>query len=293
MPEGPEVYCCVQFLKTVFENKNKTVVSSSSFDLCSNSYCCQNEKGWTIHSHGKFIWGRTEKGGGFLCRLGLSGEFYGCGRARSSKYQHKKNNKVDPIHVDIYLSSDEENDNDNEKLVFSDISGYGMFKFMDPQSFQREWENEMEKMGPCWINELVQSKNPNKETWKARLKQKGNRARIGTVLCNQAIYAGIGNYLRSEILFCAQIHPFRKSNTLTDKEWNRLIDCAIHIIKECMEKRWSMRIYNRKLALICGDLDNWTDFHTHNQEDKVLTVQNLIMDGTRKVFICPQVQVLP
>ncbi|MFN8496520.1 MAG: DNA-formamidopyrimidine glycosylase family protein [Anaerolineae bacterium] len=51
---------------------------------------------------------------------------------------------------------------------------------------------------------------------------------LGEALLNQRVAAGIGNYLKSEILFTTGLDPFRKVASLTDEERRRL---AAHIPK--------------------------------------------------------------
>jgi endonuclease VIII len=46
---------------------------------------------------------------------------------------------------------------------------------------------------------------------------------IGEAIMNQTVMAGIGNILKSEILFAARIHPERAAGSLSDDEFARLI----------------------------------------------------------------------
>jgi endonuclease-8 len=55
-----------------------------------------------------------------------------------------------------------------------------------------------------------------------RLQEQGD-ASIGEAIMNQTVMAGIGNILKSEILFAARIHPERPSASLSDDEFERLI----------------------------------------------------------------------
>lgn len=54
---------------------------------------------------------------------------------------------------------------------------------------------------------------------------------LGGLLLDQHFIAGIGNYLRSEILFEARLHPSRKPRSLTDDERARLIDAVLTLIE--------------------------------------------------------------
>jgi len=51
-------------------------------------------------------------------------------------------------------------------------------------------------------------------------------AAIGDTLLNQRVVAGIGNVLRSEILFVARIDPFRAAARLSDQELTRIVETA-------------------------------------------------------------------
>jgi endonuclease-8 len=55
-----------------------------------------------------------------------------------------------------------------------------------------------------------------------RLAAQGDAA-IGEAIMNQTVMAGIGNILKSEILFAARIHPERGAASLSDAEFDRLL----------------------------------------------------------------------
>src|SRR5215216_1174140 len=58
-----------------------------------------------------------------------------------------------------------------------------------------------------------------------RLQAQGDTS-IGAAIMNQTVMAGIGNILKSEILFAARIHPERAANSLTGEEFERLISTS-------------------------------------------------------------------
>jgi formamidopyrimidine-DNA glycosylase len=67
----------------------------------------------------------------------------------------------------------------------------------------------------------------NHENFLARLfEAKHLNTTIGAALLDQSIVAGIGNYLRAEILFNCRINPWQTTGELTDKE----IDCLCNTI---------------------------------------------------------------
>src|SRR5262245_39623797 len=62
-----------------------------------------------------------------------------------------------------------------------------------------------------------------------RLRERGRDA-IGDALLNQRIVAGIGNVLKSEILFVARVNPFTPVGRLSDEEVERLFHVARELI---------------------------------------------------------------
>jgi len=62
-----------------------------------------------------------------------------------------------------------------------------------------------------------------------RLRAQGSAA-IGDALLNQRVVAGIGNVLKSEILFVAGVNPFTPTASLGDETANRVIDVALKLM---------------------------------------------------------------
>jgi endonuclease-8 len=71
-----------------------------------------------------------------------------------------------------------------------------------------------------------------------------------------ALFSGIGNYLKSEILYEARISPLRKVSKVTDQEWKTFLAAAKRIIKrrikiissgDVTEYMETMRVYRKKL----------------------------------------------
>ena len=60
---------------------------------------------------------------------------------------------------------------------------------------------------------------------------------IGVTLLDQRIAAGIGNYLRAEILFQCGLNPFRKTGTLNEEELNCLLASIAATAKMAYQER--------------------------------------------------------
>jgi formamidopyrimidine-DNA glycosylase len=92
----------------------------------------------------------------------------------------------------------------------------------------------MSEMGP----DLLQS-SPLIEDWMARwneFKKRFSRWKICEALLEQRLYAGIGNYLKDEILYALAWHPARTVDTLTEQDLLDLHEVALRIINEAYDR---------------------------------------------------------
>ena len=91
------------------------------------------------------------------------------------------------------------------------ISNFGMslyFKDIGPDLLQLALDEK------TWISF---------ETWlEIFTKKKLMKRKICDVIMDQSLIAGIGNYLRSEILYYSRINPDRTVETITNEEWDRI-----------------------------------------------------------------------
>jgi endonuclease-8 len=76
------------------------------------------------------------------------------------------------------------------------------------------------QLGPDVLAENFGAKE--RDEIRRRLQAQG-AASIGETIMNQTVLAGIGNILKSEILFAARINPQRPANSLSDDEFDRLL----------------------------------------------------------------------
>ena len=66
---------------------------------------------------------------------------------------------------------------------------------------------------------------------------KFGRRQLSHLLLDQGFLAGVGNYLRSEILHSARISPSRKLNSLSEIEQNNLARSAIDVTQLAFDQR--------------------------------------------------------
>lgn len=67
-----------------------------------------------------------------------------------------------------------------------------------------------------------------------RLRSQGGAA-LGEAIMNQTVMAGIGNILKSEILFAARLHPERPAASLNDAEFDRLIGISQDMMRRAYD----------------------------------------------------------
>ncbi|MBT1072176.1 Fpg/Nei family DNA glycosylase [Pelotalea chapellei] len=66
---------------------------------------------------------------------------------------------------------------------------------------------------------------------------------IGEALLNQNVMAGIGNILKSEILFAVKINPLRLSSSLTEQEFERLMEVATDFMRRSYETHGFKKVF--------------------------------------------------
>jgi endonuclease-8 len=88
---------------------------------------------------------------------------------------------------------------------------------------------DLQTLGPDLLNADAGVPGPGDEI--VRRMQARDQEAVADVLLNQRVVAGIGNVLKSEILFVAGIDPFRAVATLSDAELGRIIDVARDLLR--------------------------------------------------------------
>lgn len=134
---------------------------------------------------------------------------------------------------------------------------------------------------------------------------------LGAALLNQSIAAGIGNYLRAEILFLCQLDPWRHVDDLTEPELDRLCEIIPQVARRAYEtggftvseldrarmqtdpalvyrlgSEWGTRHYvfrrTNLPCLRCGTLIR--------QQKQIVHTDGAGQDKTRIIYFCPVCQ---
>lgn len=182
-----------------------------------------------INVKGKLMYWSFSNGWFMLCSYGMSAQW------------SKEKNKHSGFAIS-YLQEDE-----NKEFYFNDIRHFGTIKFINSD---KELNKKLNKLG--WdplssdnipINFIDKKINSNKC--------------IGTLLMDQSIFAGVGNYIRAEALYRSKISPWRRGYSLNISERNLLLDEIVKVMKESYQSQGAT-IYTYKN--VEGDSGKYVDF---------------------------------
>lgn len=206
MPEGPEVRIITEGLTRLLHGKTlatleintKSRYHKKAPDGFSEFTAALPTQIQQIKSHGKFIWWEFANGWVAWQTLGLAGGWF---------LKEKGNSG---IHL---------NTSDGTKLYYDDARHFGTLKFLEPSTAKQETAKKLKTLGP----DILTRPHIPVVDYIARFRKYPNHV-IGSLLMEQKVMAGVGNYLRSEILYAARINPHSKVGSLTDEQLTRLHD---------------------------------------------------------------------
>lgn len=111
-------------------------------------------------------------------------------------------------------------------IWFNDVRPMGRLKVMN----QNELNSYLSKHGPDLMSAVL-TFHISKELWLNRFRARQlSYTPICEALMDNAIFYGIGNYLRAEICYHAALNPARLIHTLTDDDLERLRTLTHHIM---------------------------------------------------------------
>lgn len=115
-------------------------------------------------------------------------------------------------------------------LFYTDVVHYGHFTIC---LNDKELQHEMRKVGKDILKEEI-----TREYFIQSYRLKKNLKKpVCEIMLDQEKIAGIGNWLRAEILYMAKIDPWRTVGQLSDDELDLIRQCAVAIVNEAYEKK--------------------------------------------------------
>ena len=115
------------------------------------------------------------------------------------------------------------------RIEFSDLRKFGWLEVMPTTEVEK-----LKSIRELGVDALSEEFTP--ERFAALLKKKP-KAKIGALLLEQTLIAGIGNIYRNEALFRSGILPMRLAGTLTKTETQKLHRSIIEVLREAVELR--------------------------------------------------------
>lgn len=200
MPEGPEVRRYATQLANALENQPLTAISARTKGarhyLQEQGGILLGRRVECIRSHGKHLYGLFEGGVGFHSHLMMWGRWALHPGDELVEVDRRERARIaTPNAIAILMSAP----------IFEMFEG-------DPYE-------QIENLATLGPDVLPYDGEFDNAEWLVRLMAPENLDReIGAVLLDQRVLAGLGNYLRAEILFFCGIDPWKKVSELSDDD---------------------------------------------------------------------------
>jgi len=169
---------------------------------------------------------------------------------------------------------------DKGSLYFYDTLSFGTLKVLKTEE---ELNKKLKTIGPDIMDETTTL-----DLFKTQIKKTVNLTKeIGVVLMNQKIIAGIGNYLRADILYLSKVSPFRKVNKLTDDDIKELYNNARILTWGDYDREEAIKLkIMTKSTKLPKDYDRM--FFVYQEDTDILgnkIIKKELFEGSQKRFI--------
>lgn len=115
---------------------------------------------------------------------------------------------------------------------------------------------------------------------------------IKSALLDQTILTGLGNIYVDEVLFLSGLHPEEPANSLTDKQYQKIIENSVKVLNKAIKLGGTtIRSYTSSLG-VTGRFQNVLFVHTKNDEPCQIcftTIEKIKVNG-RGTYYCPKCQ---
>jgi len=258
MPEIVEVRKYADFLKKHLLNKNIIEINIlngryKKHKPFSNYKKLKNNlplKVIDIRTKGKLLYFIFENDLYLISTLGLSGgwTFYYKKYYFPSFYEYMAKKRVAKYYSNAIKHLNIEFKTKKGSIYYFDVLSFGTLKTIN----QSELIKKLSKLGPDIMDLDLTFKK-----FRERLYKKKD-SMIGNILVNQKIIAGIGNYLRADILWLSKISPFRLVKNLSEKDINK-------IYRNMRKLTWASYNYKRAIKLnIIKKTDKLPSYYNRN-----------------------------
>jgi DNA-formamidopyrimidine glycosylase len=208
MPEGPEVKKNSSSLAHHISGRDITEAAVISGRYTRNELVglddfCTNlpTKAIGVGCHGKFMFAIFNNDYNLWCTFGMTGRW----------------SEAPTVHARFKMGF-----SDGTQVFFNDIRNFGTLKLVSGKN------QLITKLNSLGLDLLSDNVGPKAFLDKIRSKNKHN---ICKVVMNQSILAGVGNYIKAESLWLAEIDPQKNVGDLEDFELLNLKECIEGVMK--------------------------------------------------------------
>ncbi|MBO0933983.1 Fpg/Nei family DNA glycosylase [Fibrella aquatilis] len=177
------------------------------------------------------------------------------------------------------------------RIVFEFASGFNL-GFVCPRKFERiglvdsvEGYAKAKKLAPDALNISF-------DQFANNLKKRGSL--IKPVLLDQAVVAGLGNWIVDEVLFQAKIHPEKRANLLTNKEVNALYEAISLVLTTAIKHEARYRDFPTDFLIHVRQWDDspYDDVEALSKCPRCGAKISRTEVGGRTTLFCPKEQLL-
>lgn len=229
MPEGPEVKKIVKF----FLNKNLKNVKITDISITETSrYRNKAPDNFLLFKKKLPLTVRRVCCKGKLIYFIFKPKFYMINTLGMSGYWSFKEEKHSSIKM-VCRSNDK-----TFLLYFVDMRHFGTIKFFD---LKGDLDFKLNSIGL----DMLSDKTLTYEVFKKRIRKYDNK-NITKVLMDQSIFSGIGNYIKSESLYRAKIHPMTDVKDLSNIELEMLFKAIRFVMNSSYKNILILQVYCKK-----------------------------------------------
>jgi DNA-formamidopyrimidine glycosylase len=279
MPEGPEVKKLTDRLNKNLKNKEllNITINSGRYKKHNNLKNFNNfikilktspVKVKEVKCKGKFIYMIFDNNEYVLfITLGMTGWFR---FSRTEKIHHYYEVPDKHDNITFYFKDFE--------MYFNDFRNFGTLMFMTPNDLDKKLKT---------LGVDILDKNPDVNLFLKKVEKKRDDVKIASLLLDQKVIAGVGNYLRADGLFLAKINPHTIIRNISEKDLIELFN-ILRILA------WFQ--YDEKIAKKLNNINinNYDNFIVYMQDtikykNKYYTVVREDLGG-RTIHWVPEIQ---
>lgn len=156
-----------------------------------------------VNTKGKFMYWVLENEWYIFCTFGMTGQW------------SPKKGKHPSLGIEF---------TDGSEIYFNDPRHFGTIKFVKGEA------NLKKKLAELGWDPLTQA--PEKILPWLTTKIQSTHKPIGSILMDQKVFAGVGNYIRAEALYASKLSPWRPGNALSKEEIAKLCKSLVVVMQE-------------------------------------------------------------